>query len=169
MNENTTRTVGGQPDNTNGQTHGFYTAKKRAMQATRGEVDARTTEGKEVLADRKAFKDQCGRKNYRLKRRKLWQIAERLQRVLNRLDPIIFTRSSLINKRRNVVMPMALDYVRIVTAYGEAINKAFDGLPDTKPTADPMDKLRRKVKRQTRQNANGAGGSTTATGEVANV
>jgi len=138
------------------QLSGYYKAKGAALRDGTGQIDRRKTEDRQLLRDREAFRKACRGKNYSIKRRELWQIAERLKRILNRIDPIIFARSSLINKRRNVVMPMALDYLRVVTAYQDAITKAFDGLPDTKPSDDPMERLRRKLKRQSRQSGNGA-------------
>jgi hypothetical protein len=134
------------------QKSGYYTAKGKASRRDDRHIDRRKTEDRNLLRDREAFKKICGRKNYGLKRRKQWENVERLQRVLDRVDPTVFARSSLVNKRRNVIMSMTMDYLTLVKAHQDALNKAFEGLPDAKVNDDPMAKLRRRIKRQSQQN-----------------
>jgi hypothetical protein len=107
------------------QMAGYYTAKRAALRADGSRVDARYRKNKEILADRAAFKRLCGRTGYTVKRRELWKIVEKFKRVLNAVEPVVFARPSLVNKRYKIIMPLCMDYVDIVGKYQDALVKAF--------------------------------------------
>jgi hypothetical protein len=139
--------------NTNRVTHGYYKAKAAASRAVGTRLDGRFRMDKAILEDRAQFKRLCGRKLFTLKRKLLWQNVEKYKRILNAVEPVVFARPSLVNRRRNIIMPMCMDYVALVGRYQDAIMKVFDGLPaDGKPELDPLTRLQRAAGREERRN-----------------
>lgn len=122
--------------NHNAQTHGFLTAKRRALKANKRKVDGRTSEGRQLIRDRARFRRRCGSVAFDLEREKRWEAVERMQRVLNRVDPTILALPSLVNKRTRNVMAIAIDYKNLVMAHGDTLDKAFEGLEA--PGHDPV-------------------------------
>ena len=145
------KNVGGAPiGSSNALIHGYYKAKAAATRADKTRLDARYRADKAILRDRAAYQRICGRGGYTLRRREQWHICERLRRVLNKVEPRVFAQESLVNARRHIVMPLALDYVSLVSRYESALAKAFDGLPDGKREIDPMIRLQRQADRDQR-------------------
>ena len=132
------------------QIHGYYKAKAAASRSDKTRLDARYRADRAILRDRAAYQRICGRGGYTLRRREQWLICERLRRVLNKVEPRVFAQESLVNARRHIVMPLALDYVSLVSRYESALAKAFDGLPDGKREVDPMTRLQRQADRERR-------------------
>jgi hypothetical protein len=141
--------------NSNGTTHGYYKAKAAATRTDKTRLDARYRADKAILRDRAAFQRICGRGGYTLRRREQWLICERLRRVLNKVEPRVFAQESLVNARRHIVMPLAMDYVSLVARYESALAKAFDGLGYEKREVDPMTRLQRQADRDRRKRQNG--------------
>jgi hypothetical protein len=144
------------------QLSGYYKVKGAALRDGSGQIDRRKTEDRQLLRDREAFRKACGPRGFTFRRKKLWSIAERYQRVLNRVDPTVFGRASLVNKRRMVVMGLAMDYSRLVANYQDAIKAAFDELPatgagNTRTAFDSMaKKIRHTEKKQAAKQQTGA-------------
>jgi hypothetical protein len=140
--------------------HGYYAAKAAATRTDKTRLDARYRADKAILRDRRAaYQRICGRSGYTLRRREQWLICERLRRVLNKVEPRVFAQESLVNARRHIVMPLAMDYVSLVARYESALAKAFDGLPDGKREVDAMTRLQRAAERDRRnkRRQNGSG------------
>lgn len=142
--------VGAPIGSQNGLKHGYYKAKAAATRTDKTRLDARYRADKAILRDRAAFQRICGRGGYTLRRREQWLICERLRRVLNKVEPRVFAQESLVNARRHIVMPLAMDYVSLVARYESALAKAFDGLGYEKREVDPMTRLQRQADRDRR-------------------
>lgn len=144
------------------QMTGYYKAKKGGLRGGKGRLDRRRRTDRQLLQDRADFKRLCGRKNYGLRRREAWKIVEKFKRVLNAVEPVVFGLESLVNKRSRVIMPLAIDYMRLVNSLQDAIRQAFDGLPDTRPGPDIFQQIERARKREAKAKANGKDGDTPA-------
>lgn len=132
------------------QMTGYYTAKRKALRPDHTRLDRRKRTDRQIVKDRQDFKRLCGRKGYTLRRRELWRIVEKFKRVMNAVEPIIFARESLVNKRRKIIMPLAIDYVSLVRQYRDSIKDAFDGLPERREP-DLWEKMQRDLRREERK------------------
>lgn len=137
----------------NYQRSGFYTALREAKRVGIAK-DRRRREVKATLAERASYRKHCG-KSYDIGRRRAWAIVEAKQIIVNRVMPNISERRSLINKRTNRVMPLALDCMSLINALETAEKRAFDGLPATgaRNTRSAFDSMAKRIRHTEKKQA----------------